>query len=151
MSRRLLSTTFLSVVLLFAQGGTFLIAALCPHLRTGVMRCDSSAQAVMDHHHMADMKMDPESDGLRFNPDGLAFDLPLGTCTHCVVHSKTTSGVFPARHLEAAKRATDLTVALDSVRPLLTIVQAPERLTARSHSPPGNTISRYILIDVFRI
>ena len=149
MNKRLFPTTLLSFALLFSQGGIVLIAALCPHLRTGVMRCDSSAQPVMDHHHMTEMKMDP--DEMPFNNDGPAVDIPLGTCTHCVVHAKTTSGIFPARHREAAKVASDLTVPLVSGSPVLTTIQGPERLTARSHGPPGDTVSRYILIDVFRI
>jgi hypothetical protein len=75
MSKRLISTTLLSFALLFAQGGSFLIAALCPHLRTGIMRCDSPAQEpAMDHHHMADMQMDEESGESVFTSDAPALD-----------------------------------------------------------------------------
>ena len=56
MTKRLISTIVVSFALLFAQGGSFLIAALCPHLRSGIMRCDMRAQEpAMDHHQMADM------------------------------------------------------------------------------------------------
>ena len=154
MTKRLFSTTFLSVALLFAQGGSFVIAALCPHLRTGIMRCDMPPpEPRMDHHHMTDMQMDRESNELLLNSDAPAFDRSTETCTHCSVHSGTpSSSFFSARHIEASKRSTDLTI------PLLfnatsgpTVIQLTERLTARSHSPPGETVSRYILIDVFRI
>lgn len=150
MNRRLVSTTFLSMALIFAQGGSFLIAALCPHLRTGVMRCDMPAQqSVMDHHDMADMQMDHESGSL--TPKAANFDQPSGTCTHCAVHSRTTSGVFYVRHVEAAKRATDLIVPLIFEYPTPLTVQVHELVTARSHGPPGDTNSRHILISVFRI
>jgi len=151
MSKRLISTTLLSFALLFAQGGSFLIAALCPHLRTGIMGCNAPAEeTTMDHQHMADMQMDQKSDESLFNPDTTAFDRPTGTCSHCAVHSRTTSSVFSVRHVEVSKRATDLAGAVVLGRPLPTI-RHQARLTARSHGPPGEPISRYILIDVFRI
>lgn len=153
MSRRLFSTTFLSFALLFGQGGSFLIAALCPHLSTGVMQCDMrSPGSVGDHDHMADMEMDPQSGKLPSNSDVTAFNLLPEKCGHCSVHSgSTSSSLISIRHLEASKRATDLTVPLllKSLEP--TMIQVLERLTTRSHSPPGDTVSRYILIDVFRI
>ena len=152
MSKRLISTTFLSFALLFSQGGSFLIAALCPHLHTGIMRCDMPAQEhAMDHHQMAGMQMDQESAESPVNSDAPAVDQPAGTCTHCAVHSRTTSNAFSVRHVEAAKRATDLAVPKRLHRPELLFIQVQQRLTARSHGPPGNTVSRYILIDVFRI
>ena len=147
----MISTTLLSFALLFAQGGSFLIAAQCPHLRTGIMRCDKPAEEpAMDHQHMADMQMDQKSDESLFNPDASAFDQPSGTCNHCAVHSRTTSSVFSVRHVEVPKRATDLASPTVPDRPLPTI-RHQARLTARSHGPPGETVSRYILIDVFRI
>jgi hypothetical protein len=151
MSKRLISTTLLSFALLFAQGGSFLIAALCPHLHTGIMRCDMPAQEpAMDHHQMAGMPMGQESAESPLNSDAPAVDQPTRTCTHCSVHSRTTSNAFSVRHLEAAKRATDLASAVVLDRPLPTI-RHQARLTVRSHGPPGNTVSRHILIDVFRI
>ena len=153
MTKRLFSTTFLSFVLLFGQGGTFLVAALCPHLRTGVMPCDMPAQGpVMDHDHMADMEMD-QSGILAGNPDLTAFNLLPGQCGHCSVHSGTApSSRISIRHFEASKRATYLTGPLLVKASEPTMSQVRERLTAHSLSPPpGDTVSRYILIDVFRI
>ena len=153
MNRRLFSTTFLSLALLFGQGGTFLIAALCPHLGTGVMRCAARGQEpVGDHDHTPDMEMDQQSEGLPSNPDLTAFNLLPEKCGHCSVHSGTTSSsLISIRHIEASKRATDLTVPLLVKSSDPTMIQVLERLTAHSHSPPGDTVSRYILIDVFRI
>ena len=152
MSKRLISTTLLCSALLFAQSGSFLIAAFCPHVRTGIMRCDTPAQKpAMDHEHMADMQMDQEFGESSFNINAAAFDRPTATCNHCAVHSKTTSSVFSVRHVEAAKRTTNLGVPLVFKRAEPTVIQIQERLTARSHGPPGGTISRHILIDVFRI
>lgn len=152
MSRRLFSTTFLSFALLFGQGGSFLIGALCPHLSTGVIQCDMRDQgSVANHDHMADMEMDPQLENLPNNPDVTAFNLLPEKCGHCSVHSGTTSSSLSIRHIGASKRATDLTVPLLVKSSEPTMIQVLERLSAHSHSPPGDTISRYILIDVFRI
>ena len=153
MSKRLFSTTFLSFALFFGQGDTFLIAAFCPHLRTGVTQCDRPGSGpVADHDHMADMDMDQQSGQLPSNPDVTAFSLLPEKCGHCSVHSgSTSSNLISIRHIEASKRATDLTghVVLKTAEP--TVIKVPERLMAHSHSPPGDTVSRYILINVFRI
>lgn len=148
------STTFLSFALLFGQGGSFLIAALCPHLSTGVMQCDARGQgSVVDHHHMVDMEMEPQSGKLPNNLDVTAFNLLPEKCGHCSVHSGTTSSsLISIRHIETSKRATDLTVPLLLKASEPTTIQVSlERLTGRSHSPPGDAVPRYILIDVFRI
>lgn len=152
MSRRLFSSTFLSVVLLFAQGGSFLIAALCPHLRAEVMRCDVGAQdSPTGHHHMADMEMDPQAGESLINGDASAIDRPVGSCAHCAVHSRTTSTFFAVRHVEAITRVSEQAVALVFETPGFMVIQASERFTGRSHGPPGNKLSRHVLISIFRI
>lgn len=152
MSRRLFSSTFLSAVLLFAQGGSFLIAALCPHLRAEVMRCDVGVQDSMTgHHHVPDMEMDPQAGELLINGDASAVDRPVGSCAHCAVHSRTTSTFFAVRHVEAITRVSELAVALVFEIPEFMVIPAPGRLTARSHGPPGNKLSRHVLISIFRI
>lgn len=151
MSKRLISTTLLSFALLFAQGSSLLIAAFCPHVRTGVMRCDMpQPEPSMDHAHMGGMEM-AQLEGSTHKLNVAALDLPSGTCSHCWVHSQTTPTVFSVRHSEVAKRAIDITVAAVFQGPARPMISIPERLTARSHGPPGDTVSRYILIDVFRI
>lgn len=152
MSKRLISTTLLSFALLFAQGGSFLIAAFCPHIRTGVMRCDMpQPEPSMDHGHMGDMEMPQEPQESTDNLNAAALDVPLSTCSHCWVHSQTTSTVFSVQHTDVTQRATDISVAAVCQVPTAPMISAPERPTARSHDPPGNTVSRHILIDVFRI
>ena len=150
MSRRLVLTIFVSVVLLFAQGGSFLIAAHCSHLRADVVLCDAGAQnSVPAHHHMPEM--DQEVGKSLVNGDESALDLPPGSCAHCAIHSRTTSTVFSVRDAEAPKRVSEHAVALVFETPELLLSQAPERLTARSHGPPGNNLSRHLLISIFRI
>ena len=152
MSRRLFSSTFLSVVLLFAQGGSFLIGALCPHLRAEVVRCDAGAQdSTTGHHHMPDMETDPQAEGSLLNGDASAVDRPLGSCAHCAVHSRTPSTFFAVRHVEAITRVSEQAVALVFETPEFMVIQAPGRFTARSHGPPGNKLSRHLLISIFRI
>ena len=150
MSRRLVSTIFLSVVLLFAQGGSFLIAPHCPHLRANVEPCAAGEQnSVPAHHHMPDV--DQEVGKSLVNGDESALDLPPGSCAHCAVHSLTTSTVFSVRDVEAPKRVSEHAVVRVFETPELLLSQAPERLTARSHGPPGNNLARHLLISIFRI
>ena len=104
----------------------------------------------MAHHQMAHMQMDQESAESPLNSDAPAVDQQTGTCTHCAVHSRTTSNAFSVRHVEVARRTTSLAVPMSHPTELL-LIQVQKRLTARSHGPPGNTVSRHILIDVFRI
>jgi hypothetical protein len=154
MHKRFVATTVLAVALLFSQGGNFLIASLCPHLRSTLASCDTqTAEPAMSHDDMGHMQMhgsDTESSPNR-DPYALSLGKPIGSCSHCAVHSRTTSNAISLRDIEAAKRAGDLSIPLtfSTFAPVTTSPVAV--LTSRAHGPPGESTSRYLLLNVFRI
>lgn len=154
MPKRFLATTLLATALLFSQGGNLLVAALCPHLRTDMASCEKQASgALMSHEdmgHMGDGQMEHEA---AFRPSGEAVALgqPTDPCSHCAVHSRTSSNTALFRASEAVKRsvAHSIPVPVSRVAPVpLSLVPVP---TSRAHGPPGDSTSRHILINIFRI
>ena len=153
MHKRFAATTVLAVALLFSQGGNFLIASLCPHLRSSMASCESQlAEPSMSHEDMGHMQTpSKERTGTEQNSDGIALGQPTGECTHCAVHSRTTSNAVSLRDAEASKRSGDLAIPLTFSR-VVTVAASPVALLAsRAHGPPGEQSSRYILINIFRI
>lgn len=154
MHMRFLATIVLASALLFSQGGNLLVAALCPHLRMDMASCEQQAAAApMSHEdmgHMDDGQMEHEAAS---QPSGDAFALgqPTDPCSHCAVHSRTSSNTASLRASEAVKRSVALNtpVPVSRIAPVtLSLVPA---LTSRAHGPPGHSTSRYILINIFRI
>jgi len=87
----------------------------------------------------------PESSG-----EQGAFDLPVEACTHCLTHSQPASGpatviaVDPSmRLIETNAPAAGFEVALSSAFSI--------SITPLEHGPPGESLPRYVLINVFRI
>jgi hypothetical protein len=154
MHKRFLATIGLAVALLFSQGGNFLVAALCPHLQSGTASCETQAAgAPMSHEdmgHMGHMEMKPQP-ASQPTPDAFALDQPIGPCSHCAVHSRTTPNAVSLRETEAAKRAVDLSIPLHSSGVAQVAVSPVAVLTSRAHGPPGEAIPRHILINIFRI
>jgi len=154
MHKRFLATTVLALALLFSQGGSFLVAALCPHLRSGVMSCAIQVPpSETSHHDMDHMQMDSLKKESRPPQDDNAVALgePMGSCTHCSVHSRTTPNAVSLRESDVPQRSGDraLTVPASSVLP---VAISPAAVPAsRAHGPPGEHISRHILISIFRI
>lgn len=159
MHKRFLATTFLSTALLFSQGGSFLLAALCPHLRSGMASCELQlAQHPVSHEDMAhedmgdmsrmEMEHEPASNP---NPSTIALDQPIGSCPHCAVHSRTIPNTASLRDTEPAKRSVDLNIPLEFSRVAPVAASPVSVLTSRAHGPPGGHASRHILLNIFRI
>lgn len=152
MHKRFLATTVLAGALLFSQGGNFLIAALCPHLRSGMASCETQRVGVpMSHEdmgHMAHMEQEPAAQP---NRDAVALDEPVAPCSHCAVHSRTTPNTASLRESEAAKRSADLNIPLHFSRVAPVTGSPVAVLTSRAHGPPGEARPRHILINIFRI
>lgn len=154
MHKRFLAITVLTAALLFSQGGHLLVAALCPHLRAGMVSCDTPpAKASMSHEdmgHGGHMEMEPEA-ASHPNPYSFALGQPIGPCSHCAVHSRTTPNAVSLRETEAARRSIDFNIPLNfsSVAPVS--VPHVAVLTSRAHGPPGEAIPKHILINIFRI
>ena len=154
MHKRFLAISVVGVTLLFGQVGNFLIAALCPHLRTGIPYCATHvAQPMALHHDMGDMQMDSEETepSPPASTESISSDNPSGPCSHCAVHSRTTSNVMSLKETEVVKGSADLTVPV-RVEGVVSVNTSPSAVWAsRAHGPPGNATTRYILINIFRI
>ncbi len=151
MHKRFLATTVLATALLFSQGGNFLVAALCPHLQSGMASCETQlAESTMSHEDMGHMGMGHES-ASNLNSDAGAFGQPIKPCSHCAVHSRTNPNTASLRETEAAKRSADLSIPLPFSRVSPVSVPTVSVLTSRAHGPPGQPTPRHILINIFRI
>ena len=152
MHKRFLATFFLAAALLFSQGGNFLVAALCPHLRSGMASCRTQlAEPTTSHHKdMGHMGMEHET-AANPDPDAVALGQPIGPCSHCAVHSRTNPNTASLRETEAPKRSVDQDTPLlfSGVSPVS--VPPVSVLTSRAHGPPGELIPKHILINIFRI
>jgi hypothetical protein len=154
MHKRFLATTVLGVALLFSQGGSFLVAALCPHLQSGMVSCEMQlserATSHEDMGHMGHMEMqqEPASQAVA---DVTALGRPIDPCSHCAVHSRTNSNTASLTKAEAARRSVDLNIPLQVSRVAPVAASPVSVLTSRAHGPPGETTPRHILINIFRI
>jgi|ERR1700730_6119310 len=153
MHKRFLAITVLGVSLLFSQGGSFLIAALCPHLPSEHISCNTHrAESTMSHDNMDDMAMD-SMDQSASNPDpnAVAVGEPIGLCSHCAMHSRATPSPISLREIEASKRSGTFAIP-DAVPNVVSVeISYPAILTSRAHGPPGETTPRHVLINIFRI
>jgi hypothetical protein len=154
MHKRFLAISGLTASLLFTQGGYFLVAAFCPHLRSGMASCETvRAEPPMSHEdmgHMGHMEMQHEP-ASQPNPDALALGQPTGPCSHCAVHSRRIPTTVSLRETEGVKRSGDLNIPLNSSRVAPVSVSPVAVLTSRAHGPPGEAIPRHVLINIFRI
>ena len=154
MHKRFLATTVLAAALLFSQGGNFLVAALCPHLQSGMASCETQrAGAPVSHEdlgHMGHTEVEHEP-ASQPDAEAVALDHPIGPCSHCAVHSRKAPTSASLREAEAAKRLVDLNIPLHISRVAPVTVSPVPVLTSRAHGPPGEHISRHILINIFRI
>lgn len=156
MHKRFLAITVVGLAVLFSQGGSFLIAALCPHLRSGQVSCNrhssESTMSDMADDEMGHMAMDSmdESDS-NPDPNAIALGEPIELCSHCAMHSRTVPPAVSFSETEASRRSGTLVIP-DAV-PQLVSVEMPDLAicTSRAHGPPGHTTPRHILINIFRI
>ena len=154
MHKRFLAHTVLGIALLFSQGGTLLVAALCPHLQSGMASCEAQLSApTMSHEdmgHMGHMEMEQEP-ASQPDADVATPGQPISPCSHCAVHSRTTPNTASLRQAEAAKRSVDLNIPLQVSRVAPLAASPAAVLTSRAHGPPGDPTPRHILINIFRI
>ena len=153
MHKRFLTTIVLATALLFSQGGSFLVAALCPHMQSGEESCTSqSAEPRMSHEDMGHMghQMEHEPDA-QPNTDTAAFEQPIDLCPHCALHSGPAPNIASLREKEVAKRSFDLSTPLQAPKVVPVSASTVSVLNSRAHGPPGNPTPKHILINIFRI
>jgi hypothetical protein len=80
----------------------------------------------------------------------VAFDLPVETCGHCWLHSQPVSGSAAVVAVDPSKRMIDTDASLTNCALVLRCA-LPVRVGPSEHGPPGNSIPRHVLINVFRI
>ena len=153
MHKRYLATTVLALAVVFSQTGSFVIAALCPHLSSKARSCDSQAPAESAHHDMDHMQMESTGPQFTLTTDSTAAAVtePIGSCKHCAVHSRTSPNTGSLGEWSIPQRSVDLTISLPVAKvtavPTLPVVVLP----SRAHGPPRNKISRHVLLSIFRI
>ena len=167
MTRRSLSTVGLIITLFLATWSNVIAAGFCPRYLSNRDYCLKHVESVSAvescHHEMSDpatAEIDNSSDTkvvltrLQSTWDSLsnqpALDLPIDKCPHCWSHSQPTPGSVivaasdPARNVSEAQLPV-ATLDFASLS-LLTVLIDP-----LEHGPPGLTLPRHVLINVFRI
>lgn len=151
MNMRFLATTVLAATLLFSQGGVFLVASHCPHLRLATASCEIPlAETTSSHEDMGHMGMD-HSSAFNAAPHAVAASHGNGPCSHCAVHSGKTPNPSSLRQTEVPQRSAELSIPLQSSTVAPVIIGPAAVLSSRAHGPPGESTSRHILISIFRI
>jgi len=154
MDKRFLINTLLGVALLFSQGGNFLVGALCPHLRSAAASCDMQVSETemshegMGHAGMGSMSSEPAAQP---NDEADALGQPTKPCSHCAVHSRSSSNAISLREADGPRRSADLTIPLTVSTIVPVASSTAPALTSRAHGPPGQSTARHILLNVFRI
>lgn len=153
--KRFLATTVVAAALLFSQGGSFLVVALCPHMQSAMASCTSqqSAEPASSHAdmgHMGHTQMEQQTES-QPNTDTAALGQPIGECLHCAVHSGTTPRSASLQQTEVSRRSLDLGIPLHVPKVVPVGFSTVPVLTSRAHGPPGEATPRHILIKIFRI
>ena len=170
MRKRSLSIIFVVVAFLFGAWSNVIAAAFCPRYmlkRDCAIKHEARQPRKVEHrsscrHEMAGMEVPPKSrvDSIPENSplqltteyagDPVAFDVPIGPCPHCWMHSQPASGTAtivagdPSRRLLKTNASpANFAVALPFTFPF--------PITPLEHGPPGSLFPRYVLINAFRI
>lgn len=178
MRQRSFPITVLIVAFVLSAWGNVIAAAFCPRYASNRDCCvkpvaspPKQVEKSSCHHEMAgtamdDMQMesetspdsrnDPSAQPLRSavasesSSNHVAFDLPIEQCPHCWSHSPSIlvaaylSAVDPSKQLiETNLPAADSRFALDSGSSI--------SISPSEHSPPGISLPRHVLLNVFRI
>jgi len=78
-----------------------------------------------------------------------AFELPTDKCAHCWNHSQPTSGTAYTAALDSSQRSIDRDFPQANFNH--TSVASPISIIPLEHGPPGISLPRHVLINVFRI
>jgi hypothetical protein len=179
MRMRFLSMVLLVVAMLFSAWGNVVAAAFCPRYASNRNCCikqtvsppkqaehPSSCHAEMAGMKMDGMPMETETSadsgtdpGMQNSPaelksesstDQVAFALPIEECPHCWSHSQPTSGAASVVTVEASKRLVE--TSLPTADFAVGSPPAFYGLVSLSRpGPPGSSLPRHVLINVFRI
>ena len=142
MKRRFVAALIVALAMLFSQGGGFVLAAICPHLRAAKTdnSCHTNLQEVVAKHHQTD-----EATG-----DAFQTQQPDVRCNHCVVPSRSKREESILQQTNTSQRADDQkAVPVIKVEPPVFLKTVA--WSAKGQGPPGPTARLHILLNVFRI
>lgn len=154
MRQRPLFTGIMLLALFVSAWGNVFAAAFCPHMKFDHACCHTrrghnrSAHAMAGEMQMGDTQMLPATDPLS---ESEASSQPVEPCEHCMGRSQAPAvsvaltGVSRTHH--GAGAPTPATSSqLASASPSFTA-----HIISRQHAPPGSSITRHVLINIFRI
>jgi hypothetical protein len=163
-----LSTILLLTAFVLSSWSNVIAASFCPHYSARdfsvkqTVEQNSPVKSEPCHHQMAQMDMDGESMEIDSdsrsesqistnapNPAPAVLELPNEPCGNCWMHSQPSSGngtVVAQGPLSQTVEA-DAPVAAAIALPLACIIS----ITPFEHGPPGHSLPRHVLINVFRI
>jgi hypothetical protein len=160
---RRLSTILLLTAFVLSAWSNVIAASFCPRYSIGdfsikqTVEQNSSVKSEPCHHEMAQMNMDGEAEITTNastadtpNPAPTVLELPSEPCGHCWMHSQPSSGngtVVAQGPLSQSVGADAPPGDAVSAVPLTFIIP----ITPVEHGPPGNSLPRHVLINVFRI
>ena len=154
MKKRFFATTIVALAMVFSHGASVLAAGLCSHLPSNQRSCDSQPiDSNASHHDMDHMQMEPEALGFPGSSTRTieSVEGANGSCSHCAVHSRTNGNMSSLQQVYVASRSHDLTPAVTDSPVTSGFVSEALKLPARAHGPPGDAVSKHVLINVFRI
>jgi hypothetical protein len=79
-----------------------------------------------------------------------AFDLPVEACTHCLTHSQPASGTATVVAVDPSKRLIETKPPPACFEAALSSAFSIS-ITPLEHGPPGESLPRHVLINVFQI
>ena len=181
MTKRSLLIFMLLVAFLLSAWGNVIAAAFCPRYMSlnsciNQSRRTKQVETKSCHHEMADMRMeDMPSDDTQMNteaapdsevdsiPDNqpiqvvtessigqVAIDLPIEPCGHCWMHSQPSSGTSTVTAINPSPRSVEANAAPAEFQ-IVSPSAYPISAFRMEHGPPGDSLSRHVLINVFRI
>ncbi len=152
MHKRFLATAVVALALVLGQGGSFLVAALCPHLRSNQESCETpTTDAGENHPDMGHMQMDSSDSDTPESSDAIVIGKPVGSCSHCAVHSRKNGNTGSLQRSSIPQRTSDQTISVEPIPANPVSVSRTKIVASRAHGPPGDATPRHILINIFRI
>jgi hypothetical protein len=154
MRQRLLFTGTMLIALFTSAWGSVFAAAFCPHLKLGHACCrtrrghDQSAHAMAGEMQMGDTQVLPAADPAS---EGDAISQPVEPCEHCMGRSQAPAVSFALIEVSQTRHGEDAPPPAISSRLAPSSTSFTAHVTSRQHAPPGSSITRHVLINVFRI
>jgi hypothetical protein len=154
MRQRLLFTGIMLLALFVSAWGNAFAAAFCPHMKIDHACChtrrghDQSAHEMAGEMQMGDTQMLPAADPVS---ESDAISQPVEPCEHCMGRSQAPAVSVALIEVSQTHYGTDAPVPATSSQLASASTSFTAHITSRQHAPPGSSITRHVLINIFRI